>query len=201
MAMIDYGAIAFKNGKLMNTEMFGDMKEMVGWEDTDEDVKSDGSPLGLNGNYFAYIGDREITVAFYKCIMCIAEKHLDVERNYYFVEHEHFNCSNYIWSRWEQFLGGYRNGSNMKVTKRNGYYVCKWKYKGDRYKVYFGYGVDVDYYQKWHVVNAYRTPAFLWRQNIREIKDKIDSRRWWRERKKVERQEKRALKKANRKGV
>lgn len=34
MAMIDYGAIAFKNGKLISTGMFTPMKDMVGWEDT-----------------------------------------------------------------------------------------------------------------------------------------------------------------------
>lgn len=35
MAMIDYGAIAFKNGKLISTDMFSPMKDMVGWEDTE----------------------------------------------------------------------------------------------------------------------------------------------------------------------
>lgn len=34
MAMIDYGAIAFKNGKLISTGIFTQMKDMVGWEDT-----------------------------------------------------------------------------------------------------------------------------------------------------------------------
>lgn len=38
MAMIDYGAIAFKNGKLISTAMFSPMKDMVGWEDTETDV-------------------------------------------------------------------------------------------------------------------------------------------------------------------
>lgn len=32
MAMIDYGAIAFKNGKLISTEMFTPMMNMVGAE-------------------------------------------------------------------------------------------------------------------------------------------------------------------------
>lgn len=33
MAMIDYGAVVFKNGKQINHDMFMDMKESVGWED------------------------------------------------------------------------------------------------------------------------------------------------------------------------
>lgn len=38
MAMMDYGAIAFKNGKLISTDMFTPMIDMVGWEDTNKDV-------------------------------------------------------------------------------------------------------------------------------------------------------------------
>ena len=33
MAMIDYGAVVFKNGEQINHSMFMDMKEAVGWED------------------------------------------------------------------------------------------------------------------------------------------------------------------------
>ena len=71
MAMMDYGAIAFKNGKLVSTDVFTPMIDMVGWEDTEEDIYHDyynntDKPLGLKGNYFAYIGDEECTVAFYK---------------------------------------------------------------------------------------------------------------------------------------
>ena len=35
MAMIDYGAIAWKNGKLISTDVFTPMKDMVGWDDSD----------------------------------------------------------------------------------------------------------------------------------------------------------------------
>ena len=60
--MIDYGAIAFKNGKLISTDAFTPMKQMVGWEDGEEDVCYDlcihqSRPLRLQGNYFAYVGD------------------------------------------------------------------------------------------------------------------------------------------------
>ena len=64
-------------------------------------------------------------------------------------------------------------GHNVTVTKRNGYYVCKWKYKGNKYKVYFGYGVDLPYYKKYRMVNYYRSPEFFV-YNVRDwIKNKI----------------------------
>lgn len=33
MAFIDYGAVAFKNGKCIQGDMFGDMLSMVGWRE------------------------------------------------------------------------------------------------------------------------------------------------------------------------
>jgi hypothetical protein len=173
MAMIDYGAIAFKNGKLISTDMFTPMIDMVGWEDTENDVYHDydndtSTPLKLNGNYFAYIGDKDCTVAFYKCQMVIAEKYNDGDFRYH---HEYFNCTNYTWSKWEDYAG--EGLAKIKVTKRNGYFVCKWTYRDDNYKVYFGYGVDFDYYKKYHIVNYYRSPEFNLYRCKRWIKDKI----------------------------
>ena len=167
MAMSDYGAIAFKNGKLMTTDFFGDMKEMVGWEDTEKDTYHNYStnvdePLSLAGNYFVYIGDADCTIAFYKTCMYVVE---NIGGEFF----RHFECIG-LWSKWKMRIGS----STAVVTKRNGYYVCKWKHKGDRYKVYFGYGVDIELYTKWHVVNAYRTPRFIWRYRILEFfKDKM----------------------------
>lgn len=171
MAMIDYGAIAFKNGKLVSTGMFTPMIDMVGWEDTEQDTyydsyRNENSPMKLKNNYFAYIGDRDCTIAFYKTVMRITQR-IDDE---YFVEAEIFCSEPYKWSKYEQWL---LNGSSVRVTQRNGYFVCKWKYKGDKYKVYFGYGVDFDYYKEHRVVNYYR--SFPWRVYVikRRIKDKI----------------------------
>lgn len=39
IAFIDYGAIAFKNGKCIQNDYFGDMLEMVVWEDEEEHIK------------------------------------------------------------------------------------------------------------------------------------------------------------------
>ena len=177
MAMIDYGAIAFKNRKLISTDMFTPMKDMVGWEDSEGDVyrnynKDKDESLKLKGNYFAYIGDKDCTLAFYKCQMVIAERYNDGTFSYH---HEYFNCTNYTWSKWESnYLGNsLADFTKAKVTKRNGYYVCKWKYKGDKYKVYFGYGVDLDYYKKYHIVNYYRSPKYRLYEIKSWFKDKI----------------------------
>ena len=179
MAMIDYGALALKNGKLLSTEFFGEMKEMVGWEDTEKDVYESRChtfdepeseymlPIQLKNNYFAYVGDKDCTLAFYKEMIVIVERYND---GTFYKKDQWLTRNGYTWSKWEAYVCG----SFVKVTKRNGYLVCKWKYKGDKYKVYFGYGVDVGYYQKYHIVNAYRTPAFIWKNRIvRWLKDKI----------------------------
>ena len=179
MAMSDYGAIVLKNGKLVSTEMFTPMIDMVGWEDTETDVyteyHSNGEnivPLKLKDNYFAYIGDKDCTLAFYKQQMVIVERFYDGS----FSRHiEYFASSYYTWSKWETYAGCH-NGTfpRVRVTKRNGYYVCKWKYKGDKYKVYFGYGVDLPYYKKYRIVNYYRSPEFLITYKLPQwIKDKI----------------------------
>ena len=175
MAMLDYGAIAFKNGKLISTEMFTPMIDMVGWEDTEKDVYHDYDaekyrPIELNGNYFAYIGDADVTLAFYKMQLVSVQRFKDGTFSYH---HEYFNCTNYTWSKWQDYVGCCENFSKVKVTKRNGYLVCKWKYKGDNYKVYFGYGVDLHYYKKWHIVNYYRSPKYRLSEIKRWFKDKI----------------------------
>lgn len=178
MAMMDYGAIAFKNGKLISTEMFTPMIDMVGWEDTEKDVyesrehgvdESESNymlPLDLKDNFFAYIGDADCTIAFYKTTMVVVRRYIDGSFTY---DYELFGFSNYTWSKWE----GYYCTTKVKVTKRNGYFVCKWKYKGDKYKVYFGYGVDFGYYKKWHIVNYYRSPKHRLYEIKCWFKDKI----------------------------
>lgn len=182
MAMIDYGAIAFKNGKLISTEMFTPMIDMVGWEDTEQDVYESRphstdepasnymKPIKLNGNYFAYIGDKDCTIAFYKEQLVLVERY---RAGYFKYEHEWFNCTNYIWSRWEShtFHGEFYN--KIRVSKRNGYLVCKWRYKDDKYKVYFGYGVDLNSYKRWRIVNYYRSPIYKIKKLLRWAEYKL----------------------------
>lgn len=173
MAMMDYGAIAFKNGKLISTDMFTSMMDMVGWKDTEKDIYHDyntdkDKPLELNGNYFAYVGDKDCTLAFYKCQMVVSQRYEDGS---FSCHHEYFNCTNYTWSKWKDYVGV--DSTKVKVTKRNGYFVCRWKYKGDKYKVYFGYGVDLPCYKKLHIVNYYRSPKYRLYKIKTWFKDKI----------------------------
>lgn len=168
MASLDYGAIAFKNGKMISTERWTPMIDMVGWKDNENDTYHDynadkDKPLNLNGRYFVYIGDSDYTIAFYKGTMVMVHKYNDGD---YALDYEHFDGTYYHWCKWENY-------DNIKVTKRNGYYVCKWKYKGDKYKVYFGYGVDFDYYKERHIVNYYRSFDNL----VYDIRRKVE--RWF----------------------
>ena len=175
MAMLDYGAIVIKNGKLINDKLFTPMIDMVGWEDTENDTykdeHGDTRPLDLKDNYFAYIGDKDCTIAFFKTHITIVYWTIcDCWR----CTHEYFASSNYTWTRSEDYVGVNDDGSFVKLvlTKRNGYFVCKWKYKGDRYKVYFGYGLSPSHYKKWRIVNYYRSPGFTLRRAGWWFKDK-----------------------------
>ena len=185
MAMIDYGAIAFKNGKCIQTDMFTPMIDMVGWEDSDKDydIKEVGNdiPLCLKGNYFAYIGDRYLTVAFYKTHMEIVLKD-EYAPHQFTVKGEWFGDEKFKgWKKWVDW--GYTDAHDeyhIKVTKRNGYYVCKMKYLYNKYKVYFGCGVDYGAYKKWHIVNYYRCPSHLWRKFKWWVKNKVYDWRYYR---------------------
>lgn len=167
MAMIDYGAIVIKNGKVVNeNQFFMDMLDSVGWTDAPEKFYPDctcfdkrtGESLCwdcdkikeggldckgnrheyknnlLRGNYFAYVGDEELTLCFYKSWMAVAVnmKRLDGIYPRYFeypsVKSHHYNF----------------NGVNVNVRSidKNSVLVASFKYNGDFYKVVFGYGID-----------------------------------------------------------
>ena len=165
MAMIDYGAIAWKNGKLISTDMFTPMKDMVGWDDSDLNLEPP-----LKDNYFAYIGDKDFTLAFYKNVM----------RTY------NLNCS-YAndtiffgdgWKRWRFWT--ITNGKDVEIIVKpkrfHDYYVCHMKYNGDKYKVAFGYGVDLGYYKKWRIIDYFGTPWYKIGSRWRDIKYNIKLR-------------------------
>lgn len=171
MAIMDYGAIAFKNGKLISTQMFTPMKDTVGWEDTEEDVFENlytykDEPINFKDHFFVYIGDEEVTLAFYKEYMCRVSGSL-MEPHRFYKETINFGFNNFHWRKWTDFI----KGEKVTVRKRNGYRVFKWKYKGDKYKVYFGYGVDFNYYKKYRIVNYYRSPEYYFNWIKRSIKN------------------------------
>lgn len=169
MAMIDYGAIVFKNGKCITSEMFTPMKEAVGWEDTSDMITTYGNePLNLKNNYFTYVGDKEHTLAFYKDQLTQVCYYNDEDGIYISKETEFFS-NLYTWIKWQDIIGK----EYCTVKHRNGYYVCKWKYKNNNYKIYFGYGVDIGSYKKWHVVNYYRSIPYYYYKFKNWIKYKI----------------------------
>ena len=153
MAMIDYGAIAWKNGKLISTDMFTPMKDMVGWDDSDLDIKPP-----LKDNYFAYIGDKDFTLAFYKDTMRICHPIRSYDNDTIYFGSESFEG----WKRWRNWIISSDKYVEVIVKPKrfHDYYVCHMKYNGDKYKVAFGYGVDLGYYEKWHIIDYFGTPWY-----------------------------------------
>ena len=153
MAMIDYGAIAWKNGKLISTDMFTPMEDMVGWNDSDLDLEPP-----LEGNYFAYIGDKDFTLAFYKNVMRIYNLNCSYDNDTIFFGSESFEG----WKKWRFWT--ITNGKYVEIIVKpkrfHNYYVCHMKYNGDKYKVAFGYGVDLGYYKKWRIIDYFGTPWY-----------------------------------------
>lgn len=172
MAMIDYGAIAWKNGKLISTEMFTPMKDMVGWDDSDLDIENP-----LVNNYFAYIGDKDFTLAFYKSVMRIYNPYFTYDDGVIYFGHERFRG----WKKWELWTISNHQDIEIIVKPRrhfHNYYVCHMKYKGDKYKVAFGYGVDLGCYKKYHMIDYYGTPWFRIYALYRNFKYWLQDMKW-----------------------
>ena len=169
MAMVDYGAIAWKDGKLISTDMFTPMEDMVGW--------TDNGKYKLEGNYFAYIGDKDLVIGFYKSLMYICYCSDDG-----YIEEP-------IWFGWENFKGWHKWKSLFSIgddeveiivrpRKFHDYYICTMKYRGHKYKVAFGYGVDLAYYKKTHIIDYYGTPWFRVKDWCRDIKYAVEDWRY-----------------------
>lgn len=156
MAMIDYGAIAFKNGKLISTGMITPMMDTCGF--SDKDAKLPECESNFDGHFFVTVGNKRLLFGFYKTSMYW----FSADRFGKKEDCECFDCGPYAkWTRWEEY---YFNGNDLVwviVKPKNGYYVAKFSIDGDVYKVYFGYGVDFDFYKKTRRVNFYRSPEYL----------------------------------------
>lgn len=177
MAMIDYGAILKKNGKIVNRdEFFMDMETAVGWTDyphvkyedcdcLDEDGHSDccNCPRAtlficafdddfegvkdfvsdcrgvksdyhhMEGNWFAYAGDTDFVVGFYKQMVITWYK----------------GKKRIHWLKWDYAkkysiyieVGGIKLHFKA-LSKSKDVYYGRFYYKGDLYEVVFGYGID-----------------------------------------------------------
>jgi hypothetical protein len=135
MAFTDYGAIVLKNKKLISTELFEDMKKCVGWVDN-----------SVDGDYFAFVGNEKITLAFYKEQITIF---IDKQKQ----ETEYFGFSYF---KWKTYKRSFFPDAKMIVKKRKNCFVCDFIINKEVYKIYFGYGVDLDLYKKFRVINAYK---------------------------------------------
>lgn len=188
MAAIDYGAIAFKNGKLVSTDMFTHMKDTCGFSDRDKPLAGVGeNELPFDGNQFVVLGDERFLVGFYKTSMKWWRPPEYDEDTRCTVQCNVFGFEDYDgWKRWRQAACVRKNDVDpdlevvfLTVKPRNGYYVARFSYNGDRYKVYFGYGVDYGFYKKTRRVNYYRSPEFFIRSLPHKIKWKLKDFRLW----------------------
>ena len=167
MAMIDYGAIAWKDGKLISTDMFMDMEEAVGWSDTI-----------FKGNYFAYIGDKDLTIMFYKDMMRIYCPSSMISDDMIYLSAGPFEG----WRRWRRWymIDSIDDSAEIIVRPRkfHDYYICEMDYRGHHYKVAFGYGVDLKYYKKTHIIDYYGTPWFKIGSLCRDMKYRFEDWKW-----------------------
>lgn len=150
MAVIDYGAIAFKNGKCIQGDYFGDMLSLVGWENEE-----------LKGSYFSYVGDKDFTVCFYKTSVYV----------YYDGELERISLNDRFIG-WKKYRGLYVTGNYTDIIefeikpRQRDCYTFTMEYKGDKYKVVFGYGIDYPYYMKTGIYNYYCSPEHFFKHSL-----------------------------------
>ena len=175
MAMVDYGAIVWKDGKLISTDMFTPMEDMVGWSDEDKNkvLCADLSSV-LAHNYFAYIGDKDLTIGFYKDVMRIYCPSSMISDDIIYFSAGPFEG----WHRWRRWymIDSIDDTAEVIVRPRrfHNYYICKMDYRGHHYKVAFGYGVDLKYYKKTHIIDYYGTPWFRIGSLCRDMKYKFE---------------------------
>lgn len=170
MAVIDYGAIGFKNGKLISTGMFTPMEITCGFSDKNACLPNRTTTFA--DNYFLTIGNEDILIGFYK-----EQIHwwVKIFNDTYCSGQEYLNCSPYDrWHSYDNFLLGQNSSADIHIKRRNGYYVAyiyiKNNYdKVDTYKVYFGNGVDYDFYMKTGRINYFRSPEYL----LKKLKSRI----------------------------
>lgn len=156
MAMIDYGSVVKKNGAIIQKEIFMDMKEAVGFtikniqysyirNDYDKDYniirkRKYTDIVDVDGNYFSYIGDKDLLVCVYKgTLMFISNNEVvKVQRDLWL----DYNLP-YELQKLDFTVNGVEFNIKRLAKDRNRYKL-RFSYKGNLYEVLYGYGVDVD---------------------------------------------------------
>ena len=159
MAMIDYGAVVKKNGKIISNvkgglfQNFTNLKyiENENYETiVDETIVSgvnwEGKPIefSMAGNYFVLIGDEHFLIGFYKEHFEIAiDKHLcnDVPNTYDWFD-KHIKPLTFTINNEITITISLAQKDHTEPCWHMGVYVTKFTYNGDNYEVLFGYCVD-----------------------------------------------------------
>lgn len=159
MAMIDYGSVVKKNGKIIQKEAFMDMKQAVDFriksikqsykeiifeDETDEGYKFH-TPKHydyknrIDGDYFSYMGDENLLVCVYKCGLTFIS---------------HGRIIKYIGGIDDRYELPYEKMTldvtikeinfHIKRLYNQNRYILRFWYKGYLYECLYGYGVDVN---------------------------------------------------------
>lgn len=141
MAAIDYGSIVKKNGKIIQTEMFMSMIDMVGFEleKAEREYKDNREEMSVSGNYTSYMGDKELLICTYKCRVSFIIGDKIIRDIYDMREGAHMDYK-------PMSLRLTINGVDFHIKRlfNQNRYQMKFKYKGDFYDCIFGYGVDLN---------------------------------------------------------
>ena len=158
MAMMDYGAVAKKNGKIISNPKGGLFQNLSSLKWSSESPTEDETmvsgvtttdipfTVSMAGNHFVTLGDKEFLIGFYKTHFNVA------------VNGEMINIHYWRWYDEEyrpvfkpKYFSFCTNSNSLVVVKveRVGrrdsdsqVYLASFSYKGDKYEVLFGYGVD-----------------------------------------------------------
>jgi len=139
MAMLDYGVVLKKNGIVLHRDdLFMNMQKAVGFTiDKLQDKDNEEYIYQINGNYFVYIGDKEMLICVYKTQLLIISNNEIIHRVY------GANIDSY--SMHDKFRLKFEvNGVKLDI-KRISYgnmYLFRYWYKGNLYECIYGYGVD-----------------------------------------------------------
>lgn len=140
MAMSDYGVIAKKNGKVLNNKIFTPMEDTLGFS-----VSKDNRGKDIEGNYFIYLGDKDLYIAVYKGLFNVyINKNEFIET---ILDIDNYKTNDYYTKyRYKTNINGIE--FDIKRLYDNHRYYLRFTYKGDLYEVLYGYGVDcnIDYW-------------------------------------------------------
>ena len=170
MAMMDYGAIGFKNGKLISTDWFTPMEKTVGYSDFNENNR-----CGFDKNYFLVIGNKKALFGFYKNGISYHAEWYDEDDKDNYIQNETiwFDPSTYHkWKYWSDFIVS-ESKIEIKVKPLDRHYdsfVADIVIDDDKYQVYFGYGIDLEYYKKTGKMNYYKSIKYKMSRLKRKIK-------------------------------